>query len=70
MTCLMVALTPNFNTMISSGAFALKEKFHGETFLFLLTIMLKISLFAILQSNVSQFRCHFTIPFKILCPIR
>ena len=29
-----VALTPNCNTMILSGAFALKEKFHGETFLF------------------------------------
>jgi len=29
-----LALTPNFNTMISSGAFTLKEKFHGETFLF------------------------------------
>jgi len=28
-----LALTPNFNTTILSGAFALKEKFHGETFL-------------------------------------
>ena len=26
-------LTPNFNTMISSGAFARKEKFYCETFL-------------------------------------
>jgi len=27
-------VTPDFNTMISGGAFAPKEKFHGETFLF------------------------------------
>jgi len=26
-------LTPNFNTMILSGALALEEKFHRETFL-------------------------------------
>jgi len=31
---LFLALTPNFNTIISSGAFTFKEKFHGETFLF------------------------------------
>ena len=30
----VMKLTPNFNTIILSGAFALKEKFHRETFLF------------------------------------
>lgn len=29
-----LALTPNFDTRILDGAFAFKEKFHGETFLF------------------------------------
>ena len=29
-----VAKTVNFDTMIISGAFALEEKFHGESFLF------------------------------------
>lgn len=31
---LFLKLTPNFNTIVLSGAFVLKEKFHDETFLF------------------------------------
>jgi len=35
---LFLELTPNINTIILSGASALKEKFHSETFLFTLEL--------------------------------